>query len=201
MNVHFDKKIVFLHHQCVGSTATVPLLLSRGFERLGGHHDGPWNLGPHKDQDYYRWWTDRPENYYYVFTVRNPFSTILSHWWQWGEPEGGRGLVTVEFLNDFMIRGIKYRPQRGRMFRFYWELLPGMKRVLFQEKLEEDLALFFDSQRLPALSPGELQRENVTRGKPTENLASYFTSGAIDWINRYHHDELMHLGYSLKDLP
>jgi len=198
MDIHFDKRIVFLHHQCVGSTATVPLLRARGFDPLGGHHDSPWVLRPYKSHDYRRWWISRPEDFYYVFTVRNPFDAILSHWWQW--TEGGGDRVSVEFLNDFMVRGIKYFPNRGRMFRFYWERLPGMKRVLRYENLEDDLALFFFSQGLMPLQEGEMQRKNVTPGKPTEHKASYFTSGAIDWINRYHDDELKALGYSLGDL-
>ena len=201
MNVHFEKKIVFMHHQCVGSTATVPPLKARGFENLGGHHDGPWSLRPHRDQNYYGWWKSDPRKYTYCCTVRNPFSVILSHWWQYGEPDGGRGPVTVEFLEDFLVRGIKYFPNRGKLFRFAWEGTPGPLLVLHAEDLQSHLNLLFDEFALPLLQANEMERKNVTPGKPAVNLGGHFTEEALAWIEKYHAEELKRFVYSLEDLP
>ena len=168
MNVNFDKRIVFLHHQSVGSTATVPILKERGFETLGGHHDGPWHLRPHKDQPSRRWWESDPRSYTYCYTVRNPFACILTHWWQWSlVPMEAEPQVTVDFLEDFMYRGLKYHPHRGYMFRYAWEPHLGPVMEARTESLRACLNRIFRSHDLPRIWDHEWVVRNATTGKPS----------------------------------
>jgi len=213
MKVHFEKKIVVLNHQSVGTTTLARLLnkKKRGFDNLGGHHDGPWDLGPHKGQPYRKWWEGDERTFTYVYMVRNPFSAILTHWWQWGEPDAGRGPVTVEFLEEFMYRGIKYHPHRGRMWRFAWEQLPGPTwQMRFERGLREEYNRLFRAFDLPLIGecidgatgePETLEHRNATPGKPKEDQASHFTPGAIAWIEKHHAEELHRFRYNVGALP
>jgi hypothetical protein len=202
MQVNFDAGVVFMHHQSVGSMTTVPILKNRGFEQLGGHHDGPWNARPFRNQNYRRWWESDPREFTYCYTVRNPFSCILTHWWQWSlVPLEAEPQVTVEFLEDFMYRGLKYHPHRGLMFRFAWEPMQGPTLVAKTETLRVCLDRIFHRTGLPAIEDHEWVHKNKTSGKPTAHQWGYFTPEAIAWIEEHHTRELERFGYGIKDLP
>jgi len=199
MQVNFEVGVVFMHHQSVGSITTVPILKNRGFEQLGGHHDGPWNCRPFRGQDYRRWWKSDPREFTYCYTVRNPFACILTHWWQWTEDYAPG--ITVEFLEDFMYRGLKYHPHRGQMFRFAWEPMQGPTLFAKTETLRPCLNKIFRRAGLPGIKGQEWVHKNATAGKPTAHQASYFTPEAVAWIEKHHARELHRFEYSIGDLP
>ncbi len=79
MYVHRELRVAFLAHEVTASRETARLLLSRGFNRFGGHHGRPstWQANPVATRGYWPdifWWGQQdPSSWSLYATVRNPF--------------------------------------------------------------------------------------------------------------------------------
>ena len=204
MYAHFDLGWVFLAHRRTGSVLTAEMLQRRGWVAVGRHHDAPWMMNSRLwTPPAVRFWASAPEQWAYVFAVRNHFDAILSGFCSADPLALDRGdRIDAAWLKGWFQQHPKAYPWRSRLWRFLWEtdVLPGCSRQILRfESLRTDLDRFLGQLgRTPTREEEWAVLRGRTPGKPTDGWQESYTDDGRQWVDRVFQKEKARLGYEFK---
>ncbi len=185
MLVNFDRKVCYLAHPKTASqTTALTLRKHSGFVPVTDHHHA-WDvtyegcnledmgLDP---EAVGRWREEWPDEYLYIFVIRNPWDTIAS-WWELSKAHIRHDRIGQEWFEDWKRLNPQQFPETD-LWPFLHREPPGPTGVIHYEALQCGFAWISELLRFPA--PGHLPQVGATKGR--KPYPTYFDSESRKWV-------------------